>query len=89
MELDVLSELRHRWGRYYRATPESLWRTHRPARELVASARLVRERIRRDRGIPDWARTILPLIALLQLGTVYLGRPLYLAVGRLARRSGI
>jgi glycosyltransferase involved in cell wall biosynthesis len=82
-------EVSRRLGRYYRATTGSLWRRPRPPRDLVTSARLVRERIRSDVGIPAWARTVLPVVYLLQLGAIYLVRPPYLVLrkvqGRIAR----
>jgi glycosyltransferase involved in cell wall biosynthesis len=78
-------EVSDRLGRYYRPTPGSLWRRARPARELAASAAHVRERIRADRGVPGWARMLLPLVAVLQLAAIYLARPAYLAGRRLRR----
>ena len=44
--------------------------------------RLVRERMRRDPAVPAWARALLPAIAILQLATIHLVRPLYLTVRR-------
>jgi glycosyltransferase involved in cell wall biosynthesis len=76
-------EVSERLGRYYRPTPGSLWRRPRPARELAASAGHVRERIREDRAVPAWARMLLPLISVLQLATIYMARPVYLAARRL------
>jgi glycosyltransferase involved in cell wall biosynthesis len=75
-------EVNERFGRYYRATPGSLWRRPRASRELLASARLVRERIRTDPAVPRWGRALLPLLAVLQLAAVYLVRPVYRAVRR-------
>jgi glycosyltransferase involved in cell wall biosynthesis len=80
-------EVSRHLGLFYRATPGSLWRRPRPAAELVASAARVRERIREDRGVPTWARALLPLIAALQLTAIYLARPLYLAVRELVGRG--
>lgn len=71
-------EVHNRPGRYYRNTPESLWRRTRPRGDFVASARLVRQRLRNDPAVPTWARALLPVITLLQLGAVYLLRPAYL-----------
>jgi glycosyltransferase involved in cell wall biosynthesis len=76
-------EVSERLGRYYRPTPGSLWRRPRPASELAASAASVRERIRADRGVPGWARILLPVIAALQLTAIYVARPVYLAARRL------
>jgi glycosyltransferase involved in cell wall biosynthesis len=80
-------ELHDRLGRYYRPTPGSLWRRGRRRDEFLASARLVRQRLRTDPGIPDWIRRLLPVIALLQLGAVFLAQPAYLVLRRL-RRGG-
>jgi glycosyltransferase involved in cell wall biosynthesis len=77
-------EVSERLGRYYRATADSVSRRPRSAEELSASARLVRERIRSDRGVPGWARAALPLIAIAQLAAVRVIRPAY----RFATRSG-
>jgi glycosyltransferase involved in cell wall biosynthesis len=80
-------EVSKRLGLFYRPTPGSLWRRGRPPSELVASAAQVRERIREDRAVPGWARTLLPLIVVLQLAAIYLARPVYLAGRRLRRRA--
>jgi glycosyltransferase involved in cell wall biosynthesis len=80
-------EVNPRLGRYYRATPGSLWRRPRPSSELRASARRVRERLRSDSGVPAWARALLPAIALFQLVAVHVVRPVYLLGRRLAGRS--
>ena len=72
-------EVNDRLGRFYRHTPESLWRRPRRFRELAATGRLVRERLRSDRGIPGWARALVPLVALGQLVAVYVVRPPYVA----------
>jgi glycosyltransferase involved in cell wall biosynthesis len=77
-------EVTERLGRYYRRTAGSVSQQPRAASELAASARLVRRRIREDRGIPGWARAALPLITLLQLAAIWVVRPAYRAV----RRSG-
>jgi glycosyltransferase involved in cell wall biosynthesis len=79
-------EVSERLGRYYRPTPGSLWRRPRSAGELSASAASVRERIRADRGVPGWARLLLPAVAALQGGAIYVARPLYLAARRLRAR---
>jgi glycosyltransferase involved in cell wall biosynthesis len=71
-------EVHDRLGRYYRDTPGSLWRRGRNPREMVASARLVRRRLRSDPAVPVWARTLSPVIAVLQLIAVFLIRPAYL-----------
>jgi glycosyltransferase involved in cell wall biosynthesis len=80
-------EVHNRLGRYYRHIPESLWRRSRPRSDLVASARLVRQRVRSDPAIPTWTRTLLPAITLLQLAAVYVLQPAYLAA-RSARAGG-
>jgi glycosyltransferase involved in cell wall biosynthesis len=76
-------EVHDRLGRYYRPTPDSLWRRGRRRDELVASARLVRQRLRTDSAIPAWIRRLLPVIAVLQQTVVFLARPAYLIVRRL------
>ena len=76
-------EMHERFGRYYRPTPDSLWRRGRRLREFVASARLVRQRLRDDPGIPAWARRLLPVIAVLQLAAVFLAQPAYQVLRRL------
>jgi hypothetical protein len=73
-------ELNDRLGRLYRPTPRSLLRSARGTRDFADSARRVRERLRVDPGVPRWARATLPVIALLQLTAIYVGRPAYLAV---------
>jgi glycosyltransferase involved in cell wall biosynthesis len=84
-------EVSARMGLFYRPTQGSLWRRHRPPGELVASARLVRDRLRSDPGVPGWARALLPAIAVLQLAAIYVARPVYLAARRrsTARQSNI
>ena len=78
-------EVNQRLGRYYRPTPESLWRRHPPkARDFVESAGRIRARVRQDSGVPGWARALLPLIALLQFSAIFLVRPVYL-LGRMLR----
>jgi glycosyltransferase involved in cell wall biosynthesis len=72
-------EVNDRLGRFYRHTPESLWRRPRRFRELAATGRLVRDRLRSDAGIPRWGKALLPLIALGQLTAVYVVRPPYIA----------
>jgi glycosyltransferase involved in cell wall biosynthesis len=77
-------EISDRLGLYYRRPGGPL----RPGRgrtqaELRASTRRVRERMRRDPGVPAWARALLPAIAALQLAAIYLARPVYMAVRRL------
>jgi glycosyltransferase involved in cell wall biosynthesis len=76
-------EVHDRFGRYYRPTPDSLWRRGRGPDEFVASARLVRQRLRTDPGIPGWTRRLLPVIALLQMAAVFLARPAYLILRRI------
>lgn len=49
-------------GRIYRVHDESIWARHMDLRHQVGHARAVRNRIRRDRGVPGWVRVILPVI---------------------------
>jgi glycosyltransferase involved in cell wall biosynthesis len=78
-------EVSQRFGRFYRLTKNSLSESASRHRELVSSARLVRRRIREDRGIPPWARAALPLIAVLQMAAVWVFRPVYRLLGQLGR----
>jgi glycosyltransferase involved in cell wall biosynthesis len=75
-------EMHDRFGRYYRPTPDSLWRRGRGANEFVNSARLVRQRLRTDPAVPVWVRALLPVIALVQLAAVFVARPAYLILRR-------
>ena len=76
-------EIHDRLGRYYRHTSQSLWRRSRGRGDFVASAGLVRERLRTDPAVPRWARVLLPVIASLQLAALYVGWPAYRAARRL------
>jgi glycosyltransferase involved in cell wall biosynthesis len=67
-------------GRYYRSSAGSHARRKRTPGELRESARRVRDRVRRDPAVPRWARTLLPVLATLQLAGIYVARPLYLRV---------
>ena len=73
-------------GRVYRRDPQSVWARSSDARHLREHARLVRRRIRSDRGIASWARLALPLIAVLQHAAIALSRarraPVWSAPGR-------
>lgn len=57
-------------GRVYRIHPTSVWARHMGVRHQVRHARTVRERIRRDAGIPSWARAGLPGIAAAQYAAI-------------------
>ena len=76
-------EVSQRLGRYYRPTEGSIGRRPHTTRELRASARRVRERMRRDSAVPRWARALLPGITVLQLAVIQVARPAYLAARRL------
>jgi glycosyltransferase involved in cell wall biosynthesis len=79
-----------RLGLLYRAPEHPLHRSARTASQLRASARLVRERMRTDAAVPSWARVLVPVIGALQLGVIYLARPVYRAVRSVfSRRSNI
>jgi len=71
-------------GRYYRSAEGDTERRARSAEELRASARRVRDRVRRDPGVPRWARTLIPAIAPLQLAAIHLARPIYRRVRAVA-----
>lgn len=53
-------------GRLYRVHSGSTWAQHMGPVDLARHARVVRERIRSDPGIPEWARRSLPLLWLSQ-----------------------
>jgi glycosyltransferase involved in cell wall biosynthesis len=57
-------------GRLYRIDPESVWARHMTVRHQFLHARLVRERLRTDHGVPRWVRAALPAIALAQLAAL-------------------
>ncbi len=61
-------------GRLYRRDAQSVWARRSDAAHLREHAREVRRRIRRDAGIASWARTALPLIAVLQHAAIALSR---------------
>jgi glycosyltransferase involved in cell wall biosynthesis len=84
-------EISKRLGRYYRSTEGSIERRARSAKDLRASARRIRERMRCDPAVSRWARRLIPAIAVLQLAAIHVARPVYLAVRRLVtrRRSNI
>jgi hypothetical protein len=77
-------QISERLGRYYRSTEGSLAGRAWTLRELRENARLVRERMRADPGVPGWARALLPAIAILQLAVIHLVRPAFQAVRGLA-----
>jgi len=78
-------EVSERLGRYYRLTEGSITGRIWDAQQLRGNARLVRARIRRDPGVPAWARALIPAIALLQLFAIFLARPAYGAIRALCR----
>lgn len=79
--------LETRPGRLYRRHEGSLWSTQRAAPQLVVHARAVRERIRLDPASPLWVRSLLPLIAFLQVFAVRVVRPLVETVRATRPRS--
>jgi hypothetical protein len=62
-------------GRLYRRHVASLWESRRSMSHLAQHAGAVRERIRRDRGIPGWTKALAPVIAAFQLLAVFAVRP--------------
>ena len=74
-------------GRYYRYSEGSIAGRQWTRRELRSNARLVRERMRLDPAVPSWARALLPVITVLHLAVIHLGRPVYLALRGLATRG--
>ena len=71
----------------YHALDTSLWRQARGTRDVLAGARLVRDRIRSDPAVPGWARAALPLIALAQGVLIVAVRPLFRALRSPLRRA--
>ena len=80
-------EITPHFGRYYRATPESVG-TARGIRDDLASSRLVRERIIRDSGIGSWVLMMLPIIAVSQMAIACVARPALLMARTLRRTRG-
>jgi hypothetical protein len=56
--------------------------------QLVEHSQAVRRRLRQDRGIPGWARALLPAIGLAQYVALFVLRPPRLAVRSVGRRLG-
>jgi glycosyltransferase involved in cell wall biosynthesis len=73
-----------RLGRYYRSLEGSTERRARSTNELRTSARRVRARMRRDPAVPAWAKVLVPLVAAVQLAAIYVARPAFVGVRRLA-----
>jgi hypothetical protein len=73
-------------GRIYRKHPESVWAQNSDVGRMLAHARAVRRRLRRDRGVPVWARALLPLVALAQYAALVVARPPLLLARKLRRR---
>jgi len=65
-------------GLVYRLHHESLAQAQ-SGRYLMLAARRVRERLRSDPAVPAWARTAVPLIAVMQAIAIFALRPLYRA----------
>jgi glycosyltransferase involved in cell wall biosynthesis len=57
-------------GRVYRRQDGSVWARHMTARHQLRHARVVRERIHDDTGVPSWVRAALPLIQLGQYAAI-------------------
>ena len=70
--------------RRYWGTPGSISGSVQSNRELLASAALVRERLRQDPGIPGWAKRLVVLIGALQSAALFLVRPPYLLARRIS-----
>ncbi|MEA2483397.1 MAG: hypothetical protein QOC55_1344 [Thermoleophilaceae bacterium] len=75
-------------GRIYRLRPGSVWARHSDMAQLVQHSQAVRRRLREDRGIPGWARALLPAIGLAQYVALFVLRPPRLAVRSIGRRLG-
>ena len=63
-------------GLLYRRHDTSLLATGTSYSQLLRNAAAVRERVRHDRGIPRWAKGLLPITALLQFAAIYGVHPL-------------
>ena len=74
-------------GRIYRRHERSLSADPLSLRESLAQRRAVRMRLREDGGVPDFAKALLPGIAVLQYAALFVVRPLFLAA-RWATRLG-
>lgn len=74
-------------GRVYRRHPGSLWESRRSREYLLLHARAVRERIRRDPGIPRSVRRALPAIAAAQLLAIDGVRPAVNLARALSKRT--
>jgi glycosyltransferase involved in cell wall biosynthesis len=75
-------------GRIYRRHARSLSADALSLRESLAQRRAVRMRLREDRGVPAFAKRLLPAIALLQFVAVFLLRPAIIAARGAKRRAG-
>ena len=76
-------EVSDRLGLLYRAPDASRRSRARTAKELRASARRVRRRLRRDPGVPPTLKMLTPAIAAIQVAAIHAARPAYLALRRL------
>ena len=73
-------------GRIYRLRPDSVWARHSGLGRLVEHSKVVRARLREDRGIAGWARAMLPLIAVAQYVALFVLRPPLLVARRVRLR---
>jgi glycosyltransferase involved in cell wall biosynthesis len=73
-------------GRLYRRHPESLLASRGSVRHLVGHAAAVRQRIRDDPEVPQWAKRLSPLVASFQFAAIFIVRPLSRAVRALGIR---
>jgi glycosyltransferase involved in cell wall biosynthesis len=76
----------HRLGLCYRRREDSPGATALSGGVLLENAHRVRARIRRDPGIPAWAKSALPLIALAQWAAARLAQPAYRSLRALRKR---
>ena len=74
-------------GRVYRVRPGSVWAQNKGMRNLLAHSRSIRRRLRADRGVPRWARALLPLIALAQYVALFVLRPPVMLARKIRRQS--
>jgi glycosyltransferase involved in cell wall biosynthesis len=72
-------------GRIYRRRPGSVWDQNRSVQRMLSHSRSVRARLRADRGVPRWARALLPLVALAQHVSLLILRPPLLLARKVRR----
>ena len=72
-------------GRVYRKHADSVWAQNSDLRRMLAHSQAVHRRLRGDRGLPPWARTLLPFVGVAQYVAVLILRPPRLVARALGR----